>query len=191
MIEHRKMNFESDLRVSPRIAVAVLLAISSPLLFVSDTVPNQKVLIFALCSTTASALAWFARIWNARFAGWSVVLALVVCVVVADLWLNVSGGLILLAVPTALAAPLIGVTASVATAFAETVLLVSLARMTAQVDSMSVGASLSAVWAMVGVMYAVYRPVHLVAGWSCDHLERAQSLLNRACERQAQLRGGP
>ena len=113
---------------------------------------------------------------------------MVAIVQAAHWWQGVPGTLALMAIPIGLAAALIGLPATIATALGETVVLLLLPKtIAADVDWAATGVALIAIWATLGVMVAVHRPVHQVARWSWEHYQRALGLLEEARDRKAEL----
>jgi signal transduction histidine kinase/CheY-like chemotaxis protein len=184
--------FESESSVSPRlviIAVAILVLAVQP---VSESLlaPSLRVQMrsYTLLLFGLLAMAWLLERWKPWVAKWFIIVLLVAIVPLANSWQGVPGTLALMAIPTGLAAALITLPAAVATAVGETVLLLLLPRTAAAGgDRAAVGVALVAIWATLGVMYAVYRPVRHIARWSWGYYERAQGLLEEARDRRAEL----
>ena len=96
--------------------------------------------------------------------------------------------LALLAIPAGLAAALIGFPAAAATAVGESILLLLLPRFVPiGIGNAETIVVLLAIWAVLGLVYAVYRPAHQYALWSWTFYQRAQSLLEQARDRKADL----
>ena len=185
--------FESELRVSPKWVIAAL-PIVGIMIFIGAMLLSRpaEVLMYAqllfLLVCALSAIGWLLVRWNSLLSRWYAVLILIALIHLASIWLDVSRALALLVIPTALAAAMIGLPAATATAVGETLLLIALLnRVVVQFSLSDVDVPLTAIWAMLGVMVAVYRPVQQVAQWSWDYFQRAQGWLEEARDRKAEL----
>lgn len=191
-MEKSLSSFESELRVPPRamiITLGILLLAVQPLneflLELSLRVQARRytLLLFALL-----AVAWLIDRWKPWVGRWFIVVLLVAVVGLANRWQAVPGTMALMAIPAGLAMALIGLPAATVTALGETVLLLLLPRaVAADVDRAAIGVALVAIWATLGMMYAVHRPAHQVAGWAWAYYQRARGLLEEARDRKAEL----
>ena len=191
MIESSR-NHEFELRMSPKPVIALQVAAGLALAFVGDTmlVPSDqfKARLFVLLFYAVSAIAWLFDRWRPWGGRWFTVLGLVAIVQLGHNWLGVPGFLTLMVIPTALAAALVSVPGAAATAVGETVLLVLLAKSGAGGAHLGpIITTLIAIWGTLGVMAAVYRPVHQLSSWSWEHFQRTQGLLEEARDRKAEL----
>ena len=185
-----RASIESELRVSVGPAIGLLVAFGVVAGFVTNHVPSAglpvRVLILVLFAISAGAL--LLDSWRAWAGKWSFVAGLSAVVWALSGWLAVPGALALMAIPTALAATLIGTTASAATAAGATVFLLLLWRYGTPYASLAeIGVALTVVWAMVGLMYSASWHARRLAEWSSDYAERARDLLEGARDRQEEL----
>jgi len=186
-------DFESELRISSKLLILVLALLAFIVQAVSASLSEPthqfQVQLFAVLLYALAALSWLFDHWKPLVGRWFIIITLVTIVRLADIWQDVPGTLALMAIPTGLAAALISLPAAIVTALGETVLLLLLPRyVTEGVDWAAIGVALTAIWGMLGVMCAVYRPVHRVARWSWDYYQRAQDLLEEARDRQVELK---
>jgi signal transduction histidine kinase/CheY-like chemotaxis protein len=192
-LKESNAHFESELRISPR-PVLVLLLVSGLIFYMmADMWANPAEALnyelFWLLLCVLSAVGWLLTDWNRRVGRWFTILALAAAVHLVNFWLGLPGSLALAVIPTALAAALISLHAATIVAFGETMLLAGLSKYgTWGLDPPAAGATLAAVWAILGVMVAVYRPVRQVAHRSSDHFQQAQSFLEKARANQAELK---
>ena len=184
--------FESELRISPRLVIIVVVILAMAMYVVSDELPDLsqrfRLQLFAVSVWALSAIAWLLDRWTPAVGRWFVVIMLVAIVWSGNNWMGMPGIWALLAIPTGLAAALIGIPAATATAVGETVLLLLQPQtLAAGVDRAEVGVFVALIWATLVVMVAVYHPVHQVARWSSDYYERARGFLDEARDRRAEL----
>jgi signal transduction histidine kinase/CheY-like chemotaxis protein len=187
-------DFESELRVSPKPVLATLpilgalLLLGAQLLSCPWTVASQTISLFlVLC--LLSLIGWLTVEWKPLMGRWFVVLSLVVVVYAAHVWLDVAESLAFVVIPIALAVPLISLRAAAITAVGESLFLtVVLNYLAVELDPLSVAVALIAIWGMLGVMYAAYRPMHKLIGWLEGYFEHTQHLLSEARDRQMELR---
>lgn len=179
--------FEADLRISPQAAIAVLALIGAVAGFVGEAVQLslQGTLVMLLLGVLALA-AWLLYRWRPHAGAWLTIAGFVVAVGVLDQLLPTANALPLLTVPTALAAALLGLSAALGTDILLTVLLIALA-LRSPGQGAPVTVTLLGLWAMYGVMVAVYRPVQRVGEWSWEHYCRAERLFAEARGRQGEL----
>jgi len=185
--------FESELRISSKLGIAVLVGVGVVLALTSecwsDPSGRTKALLLAFVFYVASALVWLLDsrvIWMSR---WFTVVALVILIHLGNAWLDIPGVLTLVVIPIGLTAGLIGLPAAAAVAVGETVLLgLRPGWIVADANWASVVVPLVGVWMTLGMMYAVYRPVYGVAQWSWEHFQRAQASLEEVRDRQAELK---
>jgi signal transduction histidine kinase/CheY-like chemotaxis protein len=191
-MRNSSLDFKSELRISPNLVVVVLAISGMVLVFMSDMRPDRSselrmMLIALLCYAMSMIILLLGR-WKSIVGQWSAVIALAILVHLVSFWLGVPGFLALMMVPTALAATLISLSAAGVVAVGETLLLIL------RPEWVVTGASLShitipliGVWMVLGVMWAVYRPVYQVTQWSWEYFQQARRLLEEARDRQLEL----
>jgi len=184
------VGFESELRIPTKSVITVLAAFGLVFQVMGSILYDPlKVLDFALLIQVLSAATWVLDNWKPWVGRWITIIALIIVIQLIDSGLDVPGTQALMAIPTALAAALISLPAATATAVGETVLLLLLSRYAVVGTSpASIGLALIAIWTMLGVMYAVYHPVHQLAQWSWEHFQQAQTSLEAARNRQVELK---
>ncbi len=185
--------FAPELRISPKPVIIALVILGLACLLWADSDPNPShwvpPVLLAMLLFVASGIGWWLAGCQPRVGAWLLVATLIAAIWLGDRWLAVPGFLTLMVLPTVLATALIGVPAAAATALAQTTLLLVLPRaMGAGVTSGTVGVALAAIWATLGVMYAMHRPVCQVGRWAWEHSQRAQALLEEARDRKMELR---
>ena len=179
------------MHISTKPVLSILLALGLGLVFVSDTwsEPSEqfKVLLLALLLCATSASIWLLDGWKSWAGRWFTIIALVTMVYLGNTWIGVPGFLALMPIPIVLAPALISLPAAVATAIGETVLLLLPKSVPAGANLATIFTSLIAIWATLGVVYAMSRPLHQLIGWLWEYFERAQGLLEEARVRKAEL----
>ncbi len=185
--------FDSELHISPK-PVLIAMGILGPVLYLTGealSYPHQslKTLIpFTFLSWALTAIGWLILHWRPWAGRWFTIIALVTLVCLGNVWLNISGIHVFLVIPSALAAALIGPRAATATAVVESaLLLISPEVVVATPDSATITLALMLIWAIVGVMHAVYRPVYQLNAWLKEYFQRTQGALTEAQERRAEL----
>lgn len=184
-------SLESELRISHKPVIAILVVIGLVLVFVGDPQPDptyrSRVLYLAVFRYGASAIAWLLDSWNSWVGRWFTITMLVVMVCLGNSWLAAPGFLTLLVIPTALAGALIGLTAGAVTVVGETALLLALSESAAMgTDTVTIVIALVGVWATSGVMWVAGRRMQWVAEWSREYSERAQCLIEESLDRRVE-----
>jgi signal transduction histidine kinase/CheY-like chemotaxis protein len=185
--------FESELRLSPSPIIVLLAASAMVLQFVTRNETDAYhqfyldifvVLLYTLCAAVLLLSRW--RSWAGR---WFVVIAIFAAITLANAWQIVPGTLPLLSIPSGLAAALIGFPAAVAMGLGETFLLLLLPKYVAgDAGPATIGVSVAAIWATLGVVYAVYGPAHEFAFWTWEYYRRSRRMLDEARNRQGELK---
>lgn len=191
-MEMSTLNSKSELRIPFGAVIAILTILGLVFTLLSDFQPDaSKWLPLDLCTLmlfAASVIAWPLESWKPCAGRWLTILTLIAVIHLVNLWLDTPGSLALVAIPTALAAPLISSPAAVAAATGESLLLVALLNYpAAQIDRPSAIVALVAIWAVLAIVYTVYKPVRQLAEWVEEYFERARCLLEEARHHRAQL----
>src|SRR5437868_15145753 len=98
---------------------------------------------------------------------WSFVMGLVALMIGGGIWFSVTAGIILLVIPTVLAAALLNPKSAALVSVWETALLLLLGNLDArQFDALHLSLACAGIWAMVGLMFAVYHPMYQINRWS-------------------------
>ena len=182
--------FEADLRMPPRPVVLLFLVPAIALVSVASKAPDpRRMLGLAYLLYPLVAALWLLDGWKPQLGRWATVGGLIVFIGLTRTWFPVPGFLILLSIPTVLAAALIGLVAASVTAALESGMLISMAALLPQYATTSeTHIALAAIWVALGVAWQIYRPIYDLAQWSWEHFEQAQSLLEQARDRQAELK---
>ena len=130
---------------------------------------------------------WSLNQWKPSLGRWGAIITLVIIVYWGQQWLQVPGFLTLLVIPTALAAALISLPAALVTVIGETALVLISNAMTPELEPAAIVTILVAIWAILGVMIPVYRPVNHVADWAWDYFQETRGLLEEAQEHRGKL----
>ena len=186
-------SLHSELHISPKPVIIILVVIGMALISVGERMPASsdrvQVHFLVVLLYVASAVAWLLDDWRPWAGRWFTLIILVAVIFLSHSWLGVQGTLTLLAVPTALAVAMLGLAVATGTAAVETLLLLlwSWGRDAAGVDRATVVIALIAVWAILGVMVAVCRPMGQLSRWLWEYFQRVQGLLEEARNRAAEL----
>ncbi|MCK6628840.1 MAG: ATP-binding protein [Anaerolineae bacterium] len=180
-------SFKPDLRISPTWVIAAM-AVAGVMLGLatqiqSNLVNPEKAQDLALLVFLLTVLAWGLNQWRPRLGGWGVVITLVMIVYWGQQWLPAPGFLTLFVIPTALAAALVGLPAALLIVVAETALIL-ISNTTGTESNIT---SLVAIWAILGIMAWVYRPIEHVANWAWAYFQEAQRLADETHERRGNL----
>ena len=185
-------DFASELRISIELIIAVLLALGTLLVLISDdqsaAASAVKTGSLGVLLYVASATTWLLYSWRRRLGRWYAVLVLVAAVFLTNHWLEVPGTLALLGIPTAVAAALISTPAATAVAVSATALLVAVPpHAVVSASDATIVVALIGVWIPFGLMVAVYRPVYQRSRWLHEFFQQTQRLLVEARHRKAEL----
>ncbi|MCC7354083.1 MAG: response regulator, partial [Anaerolineae bacterium] len=190
MVEPLPADYESELRISPRLVIVALVALGVALCIGVQLVAlPEPALTLGLIVAALAGAAWVVSDRQAWAGRWFLALSLIAIIVLAYAWLEVPSLLVFLVVPTAVVAAMIGIPAATAATVIQTVLLVILWRQApTDVTRASADVALVAIWAVLGVMVAAYQPVRQLAGWSWEHYQRAGVLLAESRADRAKLK---
>jgi len=183
--------FGSDLQASPR-PVAVALIGLGILVWFFSIVPIQqteraRVMLFATLMWAVAAAIWKLDNWKPKTGRWFTVLAVMALSTPAWVWLGVAGTLPLMAIPVALSAILIDLSAATSVAILSTALVVLMSQVLPGIGPAEMAGAGLAIWAALAMMRAVYAPVRELARWSWTHYQTAQASLEEARSRRAEL----
>ena len=185
--------YGSELRVSGRVASALLALLGLGLTFISDRVPSAlhlHVQLLAVVCYVFSGLSWLAHIRSSLAGRWLAVAGFVALLLSSSYWLGRPELLALSSIPVALAAALVGIGAAGAVAVGETALLVLLGpRVAAGFPSPMAWVALAGIWATAVVMVMVYVPVYRRAQWLHAYFQYAENS-GGGCPRSPGRTGG-
>jgi signal transduction histidine kinase/CheY-like chemotaxis protein len=188
----RTTSFESELRIRAR-PVALLFGILGLALLVASSLlirsaEQLRYGYLALAISICSSLIWLVDGWQPLPARWCLLVGLFGLVYTLGRWLQLPGALALAGLSPALAASLIGFSAAVTVAVGETLVLFALmAYAPAGLGWAGFAAGLIGIYATLGAVYALYRPVHQLSVWLSQYFDRAQTLVEEARDRRAAL----
>jgi signal transduction histidine kinase/CheY-like chemotaxis protein len=185
--------FEYDLRLAPK-PVLVAAVVLGQLLFLGAEILRSSYAIMPrishlfLLTCALSAMGWLLVDWKPTAGRWFTVVALIAEIHLAHTWLGLPCWPSLVSIPIALAVPLISLPGATAIALAESLFLFVFLRCSVPgLDPPAVTNTLLAIWAILGVMHAVYRRVFRVTDWLQEYFERAQARLEQAEDRKVEL----
>ena len=184
-------SFKPDLRISPIWVMAVMLTAGVVIAAIGqvqrDSAEWMTMLNFTLLVFGLTVVVWFLNNWRPQLGRWSTIIGLVIIIYWGDQWLAIPGFLTLLVIPTALAAALVSLSAATVIAIGETLLLLISLLTGLDANTVTIIVPLLAIWAILGVMIAVYQPIYQVAQWAWDYFQQAQTLLEEAQDRKMEL----
>ncbi|MBE7550545.1 MAG: hybrid sensor histidine kinase/response regulator [Anaerolineales bacterium] len=123
-----------------------------------------------------------------KIARWFIIAASVLVVFAGMLWLESKVFIALIVMPVALAAILSRPFVIAATAVGESVLVLILSQFTfMEADPGSIIIMMAAVWAMVGVAFAIHHPLYDITHWSWINYRKAHDLLEEVRDRKVEL----
>jgi signal transduction histidine kinase/CheY-like chemotaxis protein len=188
------LGLESELRISPKLVLAALVALGGGLCIGADTLsyPWQtidRLISLFLFLSMLSAIGWILVDWRPLLGRWFTVVALAAAVHVGGWWLHIPGYLAWAVIPIALAAPLLGFPATVVTAVAESVVVLVLMRSPDMGIGMPSGiVALTAIWGVLGGLCGTHYQIHRQSAWFAKYFERARQSLWDSQSRRAELR---
>jgi len=166
---------------------AIGLCVAAEILQVSGRVFERlQLLLLLLCGSAG--LVWLLGRRYVAMARWVVVLVLIVTVHTIPYWLGTAGAVVLIALPVATAAVLISLWAALATAVAQTGLIIlSISVSPGVMPLTDAPYAILAIWASVALMWSALRRFLQVLQWSEEHFEETQRLLEDARDRKVEL----
>ncbi|MBI1877654.1 MAG: hypothetical protein HYR94_05390, partial [Chloroflexi bacterium] len=184
--------FEPELFISPKLALVGLIFFGLVLVLSSDYLAGSaeafKGVRLGVLTVVIAIMAWMLSWWRLNVARWFIIGASVFIVSTGILWLESKVFLALIVVPVALAAILSDPLAVVATALGESALVFILSQFTLmETDTGSIIIIMTAIWAMVGVVWAIYHPFYEITQWSWTNYRKAQDLLEDVRDRKVEL----
>lgn len=190
MMDRASEDFTSALNISPKWG-AGLLALIGVVLTISiypryDSDVQLRLALIAVLIQVMAVLAWQLDRYSSWAGRWLVIILMVATVIFVSQGWHVPVFLSLLAVPTALAAALISVRAMWLTTAASSCLLVAGIGM-ASVPPDIAWVALLGIWAIAGVMHAIYAPIFHLAEWAWDYVHQSQTELEEARDRKVRL----
>jgi signal transduction histidine kinase/CheY-like chemotaxis protein len=183
---------DPELRMPIEPIVGILAGLGVLVVFLSDFLadPSSRLslALFAPLLYALVAVAWWLDGRKPEIGRWVTVVALVTIIHLASRWLDISEALVLTVMPIALAAPLINLRASTILAVIETLLLMALPHtVVTRGDGVIVGITLTVMWGILGVMYAIYRPAYQLGRRSWEYFEQAQALVTETRDHKVAL----
>lgn len=177
-------SLESEMRISSKPVIAGLTAVGIAVAVLAEYQPESSrwsdMLNFALLLVAVSAIAWLLDRWRPFVGRWFTVAVSAAIVWLGDGWLGVPGFLTLMVIPTALAMAMLGFSAALTLAIGVSLSLGAVAGfLPARLDPSTVAVVLAAIWGVLGIVYAIYRPVHQLRERLEEYLERAQQSLEQ------------
>jgi len=183
---------EWELFISPKLVAMGLVFFGLVLFLASDYLagPGEsfKAVRLGLLAQIAAVTTWLLSGWQLKAARWFLLMAVALVVLTGVFWLEPNVFLSLLVIPVAVAAILNGLTAATVIAMVESVSLLVITQFAAiEADPGAVVMMLMAIWTMVGIMFAIYHPLHDITHWSWTNFSRARDLLEEVRDRKVEL----
>ena len=183
---------EPELRVLPRTVILVPFVLAHLILILSDGLADVTARAQAqglgLAVYVLSAAGWWLSEWQERVARWLIVVTAALAVQWAAALFQQPQYLVLMAIPTGVAALLLGAGASMATALGQTVTLAAqMWLISPNLPLLTAVLSLVANWTVAGTAIAIRSRAVSLTRWSWQHFERAQILLDDARTQKADL----
>ncbi|MGC9347521.1 MAG: ATP-binding protein [Anaerolineae bacterium] len=190
-MEASRQTFRSELRISIGPVIAMLAVLSIIVAIITQELPDrmfaERTQLLRILLYTLPISAWLISMWREWAGKAFTIFMMVALILLGSYWLSIPGTLSLLAIPTGLAAALMGIGASAITASGATLALVGLSQSGA-IESWGVMTiALTAIWMTVGTMWALYRSIFRVTDWAANYYQRAQFLLEESRTRKADL----
>jgi signal transduction histidine kinase/CheY-like chemotaxis protein len=184
----RASEFSEDVRMSPRVIIALLAIVVLPVALGSPRIFEARNLQLALLFYALLGALLVLHAWTDEWGRWVTVVTLCAAVVVLRFILPVPGLLTLSALVVVVAGVVVGAPAVAALGAAETVLHVALLFLPAGIPTTEVILSLCMVVATAGFLLWLHHAVSQQVSWFWEHFERHRELLEQARDRQVQLK---
>jgi signal transduction histidine kinase/CheY-like chemotaxis protein len=183
---------EPELFISPKLILGGFALFGLILVLSSDYLASSSDMVKAasvgVLIQIVALIAWKLSDWRLKVAQWFTISASVGLVLAGLVWLDSPVFMALLVLPVALAAILSGLFAVNITAIGESVFLLigwQIALLPFDVGSLVL--MLAAIWAMVGVTWAIYQPLYEITHWSWINYRQARDLLEEVRDRKVEL----
>jgi signal transduction histidine kinase len=184
--------FEPELLISLKLVLIGLIFLGMVLIFASDYLAGPvepfKGTRLGVLTQIIVLITWLLSWWRLKVARWFIIVALVFVVFTGILWLESPVFLSLIVMPVALAAILSGPTAAVVMALGESGLLFGLLSFGhIETDVGSAVIMMAAIWATVGIVFAIFHPLYEITHWSWTNYRKARDLLEEVRDRKTEL----
>jgi signal transduction histidine kinase/CheY-like chemotaxis protein len=187
-----RFTLSGDFRMSLGWAIVLVLLIG--VVFIATSNPavalpqRMKVLNLAVFFYGVALVAWLFSNYFPLISRWFIVVGFVAVVCLGVFWVGETTFLSLLVLPVGLAMALLGFPAAAIVTLAESVLLVTLPGYASpELTQFTIVLTLMTLWFMLGLIFAIYRPIRQLTQWSFEHYWRAQKLLDESRDRKAEL----
>lgn len=194
------VSLDADLRIPPNAVSVGLVFLGAVLVFTHPLWPDSSgelgALLLALMLYASGLAVWLVSAWKPRSSRGFTIVLLILLIGLAQLWLGVPGTTALFVVPTGLAIAMMSSGAGVIVAVFETALVVILqllavgsgGQLTASGRGWaSVGVSITAIWATLGVACGICRAGIRVVEWSEVYYRDARKMFDMARDREMEL----
>jgi signal transduction histidine kinase len=192
MVKSYQNNLETQLRISPKSAIPVLIILGFVLISVSHLLPDSSsrlhLRLFALFFYLLSGAIWLLDGWRPQLGRWFTIAALVAIISLGFSWLGMPEFLFFVAIPTIWAVVLLNLSAATITTIGQTVLLLLLSRYVAvNVSVTTIVMGVVAIWLTLGMMVVIYRPMYQITRWFEEYFEYARQALEESLDRKVEL----
>jgi len=186
----QSINFQSDLRISPRIVsiglailgfITLLWAVVQPALETQILLDSQAVVLFL-----SAWVSWKLIDRQPKIGCWVTIIMTITAILFMTTWLEPQLPWVLLFIPVALAAGMINHNASGLVALGVTGLLFTLAWTSPDTNPTIVILSLVQIWGIWALMGTIYRPIQQVVVWTEGQYHAAQSVLEETRNRRSE-----
>jgi signal transduction histidine kinase/CheY-like chemotaxis protein len=191
-MEKSVIGYQDELRISPRVSLPFLAIAGLAFVFGSDrgiTVPVRlPVVIFGILLHVVCVTAWRSENRLPLLSRWLTLAGWFTAVVMGSVWLFDMQFLLLLFIPTILAAIFSGLRAATVIAVGGTIAVLGLPWLAgASFNANTAFTALLAIWAGLGVMYLVRHPISQLAHWVWLYAQRAEVALEETRDRKVEL----
>jgi signal transduction histidine kinase/CheY-like chemotaxis protein len=185
--------FESELRIAPKLVLALIMVLGSLVYPVTEMlnyqwqVVSQAISLFLFISLLVS-IGWVIVDRWQLVGRWFTVLTLAIAIHVGSSWLQLPGSFALAVVPIVFALLLLGVVAAAITTVGESLIILLLANFTTiEPNPSSAIVALLAIWAIFIALAAGHRKVQQLSIRLFAYFQQAQNLLEDARNHRAEL----
>ena len=187
-------SFEDELQIPLKLTLPFLALVGLIFIFGNDAgqgSPAQlTMMLFGVLIHVLCAVAWQRESQQPSFARWVAVIAWTAVICLGNVWFSGQAFLMLAFLPAALAALLIGLSAATMTAAGTLLALLLPAVLPGGTGSLTASSFATAVvttGAMLGIMYAIYRPMGRLSDWFWRYYQEAQIAVDEARDRKVEL----
>jgi signal transduction histidine kinase/CheY-like chemotaxis protein len=180
-MDNSKLQFGSELHVSPHIVLSAFITLGVIVYFVSDSVVDgAQLLQFSFILLVVGGGVWLLQSYLPKTGPWLTIAAFYALIFLADLWLRLPDSLYFMSIPIVLAMGMLGFRGAMATTIPATLLLLLIPYWVSEGRLGEVGRVMAMSWILLGILYVWHWRSSQLLDWSWGYYQYSQSVLESA-----------